>query len=210
MRFYNVGNNKKYPSVTTILSNTKSDKTEKSLSNWKKRIGEDKAKLTFDNACLRGTATHSLCEAYLKGEPLDLTYEPVIPYWESIKPVLSEITYYDYLEQPVHNDKYRYAGTLDCYGTFRGIPNTLIDFKTSDKPKKVEYITDYFLQTVAYSAAVKNIFGVDTNQAAVIIGLPNKKAQVFVLDRITMLQYWPLWLDRVNRFYNRYQDLDAS
>lgn len=210
MRFYEVGRDKRYPSVTTILSNTKTDKTEKSLSNWKKRIGEDKAKSVFDNACLRGTATHSLCEAYLKGEPLDLSYEPVIPYWESIQPTLSEISHWDYLEQPVHHDKYRYAGTLDCYGTFRGIPNTLIDFKTSDKPKKVEYITDYFIQTVAYSAAVKNIFGVETNQSAVIIGLPDKKAQVFVLDKRTMLDYWPLWLDRINRFYNRHQDLDVG
>ena len=59
---------------------------------------------------------------------------------------------------------------------------------------------------VAYSAAVKELFDISTNQSAVIIGVPNHKAQVFVLTRELMLVYWQLWLKRVEQFYSRSYD----
>lgn len=202
MRTYPYGKDKFY-SVTTILGKTKPKKTEDALEAWKDRVGEDKAKFTLDTACIRGTATHTLCEQYLLGQPLDLSYKPVLPYWDSLKPALSQVSNTIYTEEKVYHPTLRYAGTLDCFATFRGIDHTLIDFKTADKPKKVEWIIDYFIQVSAYAGALKKTHGLPTNQAAVIIGIPNQKAQTFVLNKVTLLFYWNEWLKRVEKFHKQ-------
>jgi len=188
------------------LSATKPKATEDALERWKNRIGVDVAKDKFLSACARGTAMHNLCEAHLLDRELGEITDHVKPYWESIKPTLSQITNVQMTEQRVHHPKLEYSGTLDAYATFRGVENTLIDFKSSDRLKKTIYITDYCMQVVAYSAAVKELFDISTNQSAVIIGVPNHKAQVFVLTRELMLVYWQLWLKRVEQFYSRSYD----
>lgn len=207
MRYYQI-EGKHYPSVTTILSATKPKATEDALERWKNRIGVDVAKDKFLSACARGTAMHNLCEAHLLDRELGEITDHVKPYWESIKPTLSQITNVQMTEQRVHHPKLEYSGTLDCYATFRGVENTLIDFKSSDKYKDLGrgYITDYCMQVVAYSAAVKELFDISTNQAAIIIGVPNRKAQVFVLTRELMLVYWQLWKNRVKQFYSKSYD----
>ena len=205
MRYYQI-EGKHYPSVTTILSATKPKATEDALERWKNRIGVDVAKDKFLSACARGTAMHNLCEAHLLNRELGEITDHVKPYWESIKPTLSQITNVQMTEQRVHHPKLKYAGCLDAYATFRGVENTLIDFKSSDKKKDSKWITDYFLQVVAYSAAVKELFDISTNQAAIIIGVPNHKAQVFVLTRELMLVYWQLWKNRVKQFYSKSYD----
>ena len=207
MRYYQI-EGKHYPSVTTILSATKPRATEDALERWKNRIGVDVAKDKFLSACARGTAMHNLCEAHLLDRELGEITDHVKPYWESIKPTLSQITNVQMTEQRVHSIKYGYSGTLDCYATFRGIENTLIDFKSSDRYKDLGrgYITDYCIQVVAYSVAVKELFDISTNQAAIIIGVPNRKAQVFVLDRPTMIVYWQLWKARIKQFYSKSYD----
>ena len=207
MRYYEV-NGVRLPSVTTILSATKPKSTEDALDRWKNRIGVEVAQEKFLSACARGTAMHNLCEAYLLDRELGEITDHVKPYWASIKPTLSQITDVQMTEQRVHHLPLKYSGCLDCYATFRGVENTLIDFKSSDKPKLISkgYITDYCLQVVAYSAAVKELFDIKTNQAAIIIGIHNHKAQVFVLTRELMLIYWQLWLKRVEQFYSKTYD----
>ena len=39
----------------------------------------------------------------------------------------------------------KYAGTADLVGVYQG-KEAIIDFKQANKPKKVDYIQDYFLQ----------------------------------------------------------------
>ncbi len=56
-------NEKKYPSVTTLLSKYE-DKSF--LSQWRDRIGHHEANLVTSNSATRGTQTHALIEKYLK------------------------------------------------------------------------------------------------------------------------------------------------
>ena len=204
MRYYPV-NDLHLPSVTTILSATRPKATDEALAKWKNRIGADVAQDKFLSACARGTAMHNLCELHLLGRELGNIEENVLPYWDSIKPALAQISDVVMTEQRIHSLRYQFAGTLDSYATFRGVENTLIDFKSSEKPKLISkgYINDYCMQVVAYSVAVKELFDIRTNQAAIIIGVPNHKAQVFVLDRPTMTIYWHLWKERLRQFHSK-------
>lgn len=194
---------KRYYRVTHILANSKSDRDARMLQSWKERVGHDEAKKVSTAATVRGTALHKWAEDYLQGIPPDFEEETALPFWPGFKPVLDEISQVDYQETRVYHPRYEYAGTLDLYGTFQGVPNTLVDFKTSSKRKQFNWIEDYCLQVVAYAAGVKYRFGISTNQAAIVIALPNKDAQVFILNRDEMEYYWGLWLQRLEIFKER-------
>jgi len=66
-RVYDI-NDEKLPSVTTILSATKSEESKAKLAAWRQREGEKKADEIRDNAAARGTIMHRILEGYVKGE----------------------------------------------------------------------------------------------------------------------------------------------
>jgi genome maintenance exonuclease 1 len=66
-RVYDI-NNEKLPSVTTILSATKSEESKAKLAAWRQREGEKKADQIRDDAAARGTIMHRILEGYIKGE----------------------------------------------------------------------------------------------------------------------------------------------
>ena len=65
-RKYLLGDNK-LPSVTTILSATKSEEEKASLELWKKRVGYKEASRIKTEASSRGSSMHSYIEDYLRG-----------------------------------------------------------------------------------------------------------------------------------------------
>lgn len=201
-QYYNI-EGKRYYRVTHILANSKSDRDARVLQSWKERVGHDEAKRVSTAATTRGTAIHKWAEDYLKGLTPDFEEETALPYWDGFKPVLDQISDVVYQEKRIYHPKYNYAGTLDLYGTFDGVPNTLVDFKTSDKRKRFDWIEDYCLQVAAYAAGVKYVFGLPTVQAAIIIALPKKEAQVFIIERDELLWFWKRWLNRIAIFEQR-------
>jgi hypothetical protein len=197
-------------SVTTVLSVTESQEKKEGLIRWREGLiekhGDVEGSRLATAGASRGTALHKWCEDYLAGDKPNFNdpdlpgCKDALPFWESMKPALERITDVKYQEQFVYNPDFGYSGTLDCYATFDGIENTLIDFKTSNKPKRFDWIQDYCLQTVAYAAAVKHVFGHGTNQAAILISLPDRPAQVFTLCYEEMEYYWELWEKRLGKF----------
>ena len=146
-RHYDIGQTK-LPSVTTIISATQSEEKKASLASWKARLGDQAADRVRDIAALRGTAMHTFLEAYVRGTGhKDLTSvgkeaEPMAK--QIIDRGLidlseiwgSEVTlYYPDL----------YAGATDLVGIYNG-RESIIDFKQSNKPKRREWIDDYFIQ----------------------------------------------------------------
>lgn len=181
------------------------------------------------HACDRGTILHKLCENYLLADGdvsrVELASLPdifandtkkewtqyseashleALSMWQWIQSVLQHVTSVVCTEQTVHHDGLIYAGTLDALGTFNGVEHTLIDFKTSGRPKSQKWIQDYFIQVAAYSGAAYNRFGLRINQAAIIIALERSYPQVFLIDRETLLQYWHLWVARLTKFHSIY------
>lgn len=166
-----------YPSITTVLSVM--DKG--ALLEWRKRVGEEEANRVSKQATTRGTAVHKLAEDYLNNEqdwqkghmPTDMFS------FKQIKSVLDErVNNIWFQEQFLYSDRLRCAGQVDLIAEFDG-ELSIIDFKTSRKPKKEEWITSYFIQTSFYAAAFYERTGIPIKQGVIAITVDDSYPQVF-------------------------------
>lgn len=192
------------PSVTTILDKTKPQESVEALQNWRNRVGHTEAKRITTEAANVGTLMHGYLEKWL----IDGEYTPgnnlvhtiaskmadtVI---ENISPDLSEAwgtevgLYYPGL----------YAGTTDLVGVWKDKP-TIMDFKQTNKPKKREWIDDYFMQGTAYGLAHNALFDTDIKQVAIFMCSRDCQWQLFELNEDEFNQYSEKWAQRVGHFY---------
>lgn len=197
-RYYESPTGKRLPSVTTFLSHFKKDH----IMKWRKRVGEDEANRISGRASRRGTKFHSLMESYLSNQHPD-TYlgndlMPDMVYaFQNIRPVLDRIDNIHYIETMLYSETIGLAGQVDCIAEFDGVPS-IIDFKTSSKLKKEDWIEDYFLQTTAYSLMYEDMTQVQCKQIVVLISVDHEiEPQVFVKDR---RQYVPTLAEKLKEF----------
>ena len=95
----------------------------------------------------------------------------------------------------------KYAGTADCIGVYEG-RETILDFKQSNKPKKKEYIEDYFLQIGSYSLAHNTVYNSKITQGVVLMCTVDRLFQDFKIEGSELLDYQNKFLERVEKFYN--------
>jgi len=170
-----------YPSITTVLSVLSED----SINAWKKRIGEEEANKISYRAATRGTAVHELIEKYVNNDPNYLSgYMPnIVSNFLTVKDILDERIGKVYgQELPLYSDHLGVAGRVDCVAEFDG-KISIIDYKTSRKPKLRKYIENYFQQEAAYAIMWEERTGVPITQLVTIIAVDNEPAQVFVEHR---------------------------
>jgi len=199
-RTYNV-DNKKIPSVTTILSATQSKDKKASLDAWRERVGYQEAARITSQAALRGTEMHYVLENYIDGRGyLNLSPEgaqarmmahEIINNLELLKIVWGNEVSLAYDDQ--------WAGATDVVGIYDDQP-TIIDFKQSNKIKREEYIEDYYYQIAAYSLAHKKQYG-SIRQGLICICTKDVIYQEFKMDEEKLKQYEELWLTRVKKYY---------
>ena len=193
-RHYITPEGRKYKSVTTILSE-KSDKTH--LIEWRKRVGEAEANKISTRAANRGTAIHDIAEYYLLNNP---SYpKGVMPAnvdtFKSLRPLIDEHIGTVYaLEHFMYSDLLMTAGATDCIAEFDGIM-TIVDFKTSTKLKKEEWIQNYFLQATAYALMAEERHGIEVPQIAIMIAVDHKEPQLFVKPKY-------LYVDEVRELFS--------
>jgi ATP-dependent exoDNAse (exonuclease V) beta subunit len=150
IRTYLTPTGEKYPSVTTVLSKTK-DMSH--LLAWRKRVGESEADDITRRAASRGTATHLLCEKFVLNEEIDLKQEmPLhVHLFKQLERVLVDnVDNIRVSEGSLFSHKLKVAGSVDLIASWRGQP-AVIDFKTSGKYKRKDWIEDYFMQCAMYS-----------------------------------------------------------
>ena len=201
-RHYDV-NDEKLPSVTTILQATQDAEKAESLKRWTQKVGEAAARRVLEQATKRGTAMHSYLETYIQGgKVLDLRdvgreassmAETIIDRgFKDIEEIWgSEVTlFYPNL----------YAGATDLCGIYQG-RESIIDFKSSNKPKKVEWITDYKLQMVAYAMAHNCVYGTDIEQGVILMCTPDNFFQKFTINGREFRELKWEWLRRVDNYY---------
>lgn len=173
----------KLKSVTTILSE-RLDKT--ALIKWKKSVGEEEANRISALANARGTAVHAIAEKYVlntesyeKGEMY-----PNIMSFKPIKDVLDEhVDNIMGIELPLYSKSLKCAGTTDLVAQYDGVLS-VIDFKTSKKFKKEEWIEGYFLQSTLYSMMFEWTYKIKVPQIVIIVTVDHEtEAQIFKLDR---------------------------
>lgn len=178
-RHYCLPNGKNVPSVTTVLDKTKSQEKIDSLNVWKKRMGEKRAQEITTEAANRGTRMHSYLEFYIQqGDMKNLPSNPYAhPSWFMASQVilkgLPHVDEFWGVEVPLYYSGL-YAGTSDCIGVWKGKP-AILDFKQTNKPKKREWIDDYFLQLAAYSDAHNDMHGTEINTGVILMCVAPKE-----------------------------------
>ena len=204
MRKYLLGD-EKYPSVTSVLSLTKSEEDKASLELWKQRVGYKEANRIKNDASRRGTSLHSYIEDYLRGRVNESFFESneqhknmaKVIIENGIKGKLEEI--YG-MEATLINTRDKYAGTADLIGIYRG-NLTILDFKQANRPKKADYIQDYFLQLGAYTLAHDVVHGTKMKAGIILLCTKDILFQEFKIEGAELEMYQNLFLGRVKKFY---------
>jgi genome maintenance exonuclease 1 len=209
-RVYQTPDGEKLPSVTTILSATK-DMTH--LNAWKDRVGHDNAQRIASEAAGVGTAMHANLERFLIGEQRQPGNNPVHIKANAmadkiIENGLSKMSEVWAMEQSLYFPGL-YSGTTDLIGIYSGEP-AVMDHKQTNKPKKAEWVEDYYLQLTAYILAHNEVYGTDIKRGVVFMcsrGDDSRKVGGETYQQFDLLpqdfnKYQDMWLSKVEEYYS--------
>ena len=204
LRTYDVGN-EKLPSVTTILSATQSTEKQESLARWKASVGEEQATRIKEQAAARGTDMHTHLEHHILGQGyLDLRPEGRIA--KDMSSTIIAKGFNDLQEiwgsEVVVYYPGLYAGATDLVGIY-DYEDSIIDFKQSNKPKRKEWIDDYFMQLGAYAMAHNYVHRTEITQGVILMCTPDNYFQKFQVKGKEFIRYQHQFLERVNKYYEQ-------
>ena len=188
------------PSVTTVLGKTKN---QQFLKDWKAKVGEAEAERIKNLSSKRGTSMHKFLEHYILGTGYDdltglgqeaksmaekiieISLAPVEEYYGS------EVTmYYPGL----------YAGSTDLVCSHNGV-DAIVDFKQANRPKKREWIEDYYLQIAAYAMAHDYVHKSAIQKGVIMICTPDLYYQEYVIEGPELRQYKHKFLKRLDMYH---------
>ena len=214
-RLYATPDGFKVPSVTTILDKTKPAEAREALANWKKSVGEERARQITTEAASRGTRMHSYLEDYIKG--VTLKDSVTNPYAQQSLAMAKTVIAAGFpkinevwgSEVPLYFPEL-YAGTTDCVGLHDG-EEAILDFKQTNKPKKLEWIDDYFLQLTAYALAHNEVHGTNIRKGVILMCVRPPEVspgvwgepvyQEFILEPKDFDYWTDRWCARVGEYY---------
>jgi len=201
-RHYAIDNNK-LPSVTTILSATQSQEKQDSLKKWIAKVGEEEAERVKNTAATRGTKMHSILEGYIEDKNiLDMTEEGGEAHRMANTIIDRGLKDLDEIwgSEAVLSYQDRYAGATDLCGIYMG-RESIIDFKQSNKPKREEWIDDYYLQSAAYALAHNETYGTEIDQGVILMCTPDCFFQRFIINGRRFREYTEKWKQKVEEYY---------
>ena len=192
------------PSVTTILSATKSEEDKAAILAWKQRVGTVEAERIKKEASARGSSMHSYIEQFLYGKLNQELLDDVNKSKKMAEEIIDNGLKNKLLEiwgsEATIYYPGKYAGTADCIGVYEG-KESILDFKQSNKPKKVEYIEDYFLQIGAYSLAHNTVYNSNITQGVILLCTVDRLFQDFKIECKDLVNFQNKFLERVEKFY---------
>lgn len=197
----------KVPSVTTILDATKSEESVKALNEWRNRVGHAKAQAITTEAAGVGTSMHKQLEMFLTEDSSSVGNNLVHKIANPMAKVIIDNGLIHYnecwgVEVPLFFPEI-YAGTTDTVGLWKNKP-AILDFKQTNKPKKIEWISDYFLQLVAYSQAHNEIHGTNINTGVILMCSRDLQYQEFVLEGSKFDDFTNQWWKRLEQYYTKF------
>ena len=178
-RYYLGEDDMKYPSVTTVVGL----QSREHIKLWRKRVGEETANKITKRATKRGTSFHQHVEDYLRKEKDFIEFDNILQeqMFKSVQPVLDDIIPIA-LEAPLYSHQLQMAGRVDCIG----ISNdrlSIIDFKSSSKPKKDYMAKPWYLQMTAYAIMVEELTGHPIDEICAIVAVEGLNTfQMFLSD----------------------------
>jgi len=215
-RFYQTPDGNKLPSVTTILDKTKSQEKIQALHNWRRRVGVEKAQEITTEAANRGTRMHTYLEQYVKdGMIKERGSNPFS--WPShamaqvvIDQGLKNVNEFWGIEVPLYFPGI-YAGTTDGAGLHLN-QESILDYKQTNRPKKREWIDDYFVQLCAYAEAHNEVYGTKIRKGVILMCVKPEidhnnsiikppEYQEFVLEGAEYDKYRDQWWRKVEQYY---------
>ena len=208
-RHYDVGGDK-YPSVTNILAETKSQEDKDALNKWKKEIGFKEAAIISKQSSERGTTLHQYLESILlnkmNGELLEeinlpkKMAETIVD--NGINNQINEV--YGCEAVLYYDGNFKFAGTADAVVNSSDNEIKILDFKQSNRPKKREYsvINEYGLQLALYSIAHDNMFGTNIKSTEILMCTPNLIFQKFEFKDQEFEKLKKEAMNRVEQYYN--------
>jgi hypothetical protein len=195
----------KLPSVTTILSATQTEEKKASLARWQAKVGKNEADRVMQQAASRGSNMHLFLEKFILGQGHDDLTEEGKTAKSMAQTVIdkglgdlqeiwgSEVTlWYPDL----------YAGATDLVGVY-DYEDSIIDFKQSNKPKRREWIDDYFMQLAAYAMAHNQIYDTQISQGVILMCTPDNYFQKFQIKGKEFKEYKYKFLERVDLYYKQ-------
>ena len=174
VRYYDVPDGDKLVSITSVISWI----NREIFLEWRKRVGTHEADKITKASTSRGTDFHTLAEHYLKNEELP-SVQPLSEFlFKQAKPQLSLIDDIVALETSLYSQKLGVAGTVDCIAKYDG-ELSVIDFKTSKKPKQREWIDHYFVQCAAYACMFYEMTGQIVKKFVIIMSCEDGECVVY-------------------------------
>ena len=215
-RLYATPDGKRLPSVTTILDRTKPEEKKQALNEWRRRVGVENAQKITTEAANRGTRMHTYLEDYIKqGQLKERGSNPFG--WAShamaqtvIEDGLVNVNEIWGVEVPLYFPSL-YAGTTDGCGLHLN-EESILDYKQTNKPKRQEWIEDYYLQLVAYALAHNEVYRTNIRKGVVLMcvkppvdemgnPLARPQYQEFILEAKDF-DYWAdQWWRRLELYY---------
>ena len=202
-REYDFGD-RRLPSVTTILSRTKD---QAFLDKWKARVGEQEAERIKNVSSKRGTSMHKFLENYIS----DIGYDDLSSVGNEARPMaqkiiesgLINITEYYGSEVTLYYPDL-YAGSTDLVCLHKGV-ETIVDFKQSNRPKREEWVEDYYMQIAAYAMAHNIMFPKQSKieKGVIMICTPDLYYQEFVVEGVKLQSYYWKFLDRLSQYLDQ-------
>ena len=180
-RFYESPDGK-YPSVTTVTGWEK----RQFFAEWRKKNPQESTRVLSV-----GNDFHKVVEDYLNNEDYKKdSKQSAINLFNYIKPLLRNIGKIHAQEVPLWSDMLRMAGRVDCVAEYKG-KMSIIDFKSSRREKKPEYIDNYFAQATAYSIMWQELTGAKIDQIVILISCEDGSIQEFIekpIDHVKRLK----------------------
>jgi genome maintenance exonuclease 1 len=216
-RLYQTPDGRRVPSVTTILSATQPEEKKQALQNWRKAVGIERAQAITTDAANRGTRMHKYLEDYIKNNILSergsnpYSFASHAMAQTVIEDGLKNVNEIWGVEIPLYFPQ-MYAGTTDGCGLHLN-DESILDYKQTNKPKREEWIEDYYLQLVAYALAHNEVYGTKIRKGVVLMcvkppldpntlePLERPKYQEFILKPEDFAHWEQQWWKRLELYY---------
>lgn len=177
VRYYKVSEDEsllKLVSITSVISHF----NKEIFVKWRKKVGDAEADKITRQATSRGTDMHTLVEHHLKNESLPEVQPLSQHLFQIAKPALNRINNIYALEGSLYSKFLGIAGTVDCIAEFDG-ELSIIDFKTSKKPKPRQWIDHYFVQCCAYACMLHELTGLSVKKFVIIMSCENGDVEIY-------------------------------
>ena len=195
-RFYVTPEGKKYPSITTVLSNRKKE----GLWEWRKRVGNDVANYVARTSASRGTKVHHMCEDYLNNEFDEEKHKkdflPFCLFNQLKDQALCNLNNIYAQEAGLYSDKYKVAGRVDCVAEYKDTLS-IIDFKTSTRERSDDWNENYYIQGSAYAEMFEERTKIKIDQVVILVVTEDGTVQEFVKSK---QDYLPMLEESMNEW----------